>query len=155
MKVLRKYATQMGKMLEALHAFKERTTMDFCAWHRSYRQQLADARAETAFYRADIDARIAAAHRGAEALRKFKAAWSADAEIVELKTQITEERQKARFWKRMALKELPDDDPTFSDDDDLIDPVEKQRIKDREARKLAEIRAREGDGRGSDDIFNQ
>lgn len=46
------------------------------------------------------------------------------------------------MWKRLALRELPDDDEEFSDDSDIIDPVEKKRLAQVEADK---IRARKAE----------
>lgn len=46
-------------------------------------------------------------------------------------------RQELRFWKRMAMPHVPEDDPMWSDDDDLIDPAEKRRLSEVE-RKVAE-----------------
>jgi len=45
-----------------------------------------------------------------------------------------------RFWKRMAMPNLPDDDPYWSDDDDLIDVAEKERLTNI-AKRLAEQQA--------------
>src|SRR5690349_14478015 len=40
------YAAAMTNWLELAHAYKLRTGLDMCAWHRSYRDQLAAERAE-------------------------------------------------------------------------------------------------------------
>lgn len=47
-------------------------------------------------------------------------------------------KQEIRFWKRMAMPEVGDgDESIWSDDDDLVDPAEKDRLREVE-RKVAE-----------------
>lgn len=118
----------MGDMLEKLHAFKLKTTMDMSAWHRSYRNQLASEREENLNLRLCIADMQAAAGRGAEALRQFRRRWEDNLEYSELRLQNIALRQEKRAWKRLALKEMDPNDSEFSDDDDEIDPQEKKRL---------------------------
>src|SRR5579871_6566180 len=74
------YAKIMGDMLEKLHAFKLKTTADMCAWHSSYRNQLADEREENLNLRLRIADMQASAARGLEALRKFRRDWEENPE---------------------------------------------------------------------------
>lgn len=129
-------------MLEQAHAFKLKTTEDMCTWHRSYRNQLAEEREKNLALTCQILDMQEHAARGMECLRMFRRAWEDNPFHHELQVQITHKRQEARMWKRMALRELPDDDSEFSDDSDIIDPVEKKRLAQAEADK---IRARKAE----------
>ena len=122
------YAKVMGDMLEKLHAFKLKTTTDMSAWHRSYRNQLADEREENLNLRLRIADMQASAARGAEALRNFRRGWEEDPKHTALKVENIALRQEKRAWKRMALRHLDPNDSEFSDDDDQIDPEEKKRL---------------------------
>jgi hypothetical protein len=122
------YAKTMATMLQQLHAFKAKTVADMCAWHSSYRNQLAAERAENLELRCRITDMQASAARGLEAMRKFRAAWDGSPAYWEYRTENINLRQQVRSWKRMAMPYMPDDDSEFSDDDDLIDPEEKKRL---------------------------
>lgn len=149
------YAKSMATMLEQLHAFKAKTVADMCAWHMSYRDQLAAERKENLELRCRITDMQASAARGLEAMRKFRAEWDGSPAYWEYRTENISLRQQVRSWKRMAMPYMPDDDSEFSDDDDMIDPEEKKRLaKEHMAKceqKLAEKNAAGGgDGDGGD-----
>ncbi|OBT47317.1 hypothetical protein VE00_02126 [Pseudogymnoascus sp. WSF 3629] len=122
------FAVTMGNALEMGHAYKLKTTLDMCAWHRSYRDQLAAERAENLELRCRISDMQASAARGMEQMRLFRRGWDRSDLVMELRTEIVSLRQQARGWKRVALSELASDDSEFSDDDDVIDPEEKKRL---------------------------
>lgn len=130
----------MGDMLEKLHAFKLKTTTDMSAWHRSYRNQLAEEREENLNLRLKIADMQASAARGNEALRNFRRLWEEDPKNNALKVENVALRQEKRAWKRMALRYLDPDDSEFSDDDDLIDPEEKKRLARLEIERLEKRR---------------
>ena len=141
----------MGNALELAHAYKLKTTLDMCAWHRSYRDQLAAERAENLELRCRLSDMQASAARGMEQLRLFRRGWDRSDLVMELRTEIVSLRQQARGWKRVALSELPSDDSEFSDDDDVIDPEEKKRLARLEEEKklkeeMAASHAEEGEG---------
>jgi hypothetical protein len=141
-------------MLQQVHDFKHKTSMDMAAWHRSYRDQLAEERQENLSLRCRISDMQASATRGAEQLRLFRRGWDQSDAFMDLKTENTSLRQQCRTWKRMALRYLPSDDSEFSDDDDVIDPEEKKRLKRLEEEKelKAELAARhalEDEGSGA------
>lgn len=116
-------------MLKQFHEYKVKHVADVAAWHRSYRAQLAEARAENCRLREQIWDMQAHAGHANEALRKFRSSYDDDEARWEMRVANKALRQEVRFWKRMAMPELADDDPMWSDDDDLIDEVEKRRLK--------------------------
>ncbi|KAL5350218.1 hypothetical protein ACLOAV_005256 [Pseudogymnoascus australis] len=122
------FAVTMGNALEMGHAYKLKTTLDMCAWHRSYREQLAAERAENLELRCHISDMQASAARGLEQMRLFRRGWDRSDLVMEMRAEIVSLRQQARGWKRVALSELASDDSEFSDDDDVIDPEEKKRL---------------------------
>jgi hypothetical protein len=65
-------------MLERLHAFKLKTTMDMAAWHRSYRDQLSREREENVQLRTKIADMAAAGERGNRKLREFRRRWDVE-----------------------------------------------------------------------------
>ena len=83
------------------------------------------------------------AGRANEQLRLFRRKYDEDNERWDKRVEDTAGRQEVRFWKRMAMPELEEDDPYWSDDDDVIDVAEKMRL-----RELA-VRAREEQLMGS------
>ncbi|AEO63563.1 uncharacterized protein THITE_25820, partial [Thermothielavioides terrestris NRRL 8126] len=128
--LLSQYASALATMLRQFHEYKAKHVADVAAWHRSYRAQLAEARAENSRLREQIwemQARAAAAN---EALRRFRARYDADEARWERRVDAKAVRQQLRFWKRMAMPYLDDDDPCWSDDDDLIDVAEKKRLEE-------------------------
>lgn len=197
--LLTNYARVLSSILTQFHAYKQRHIADVSAWHRSYRAQLADARAENERLREQIWDMQEHAGRANALLRDFRRSYFDDenqgldqsqsqsqsqgkkdehGKVGEAggekdaaddngdeKKQTTAsknsstrssttkknrpstrwnrridaiaQRQELRFWRRMALPELEDDDAFWSDDDDLIDPAEKERLSEVE-RKVAE-----------------
>lgn len=110
-----------------MHRYKEQHEKDTLAWHKNYRNQLAAEREENLDLRNQINDMKAAASRANGHLRDLRKHFNDHDELQELRAQIQQYRTSARYWKRMALPLLPDDDSEFSDDDDLIDPEEKKR----------------------------
>lgn len=111
-----------------MHKFKEQHEKDTLAWHKNYRQQLAQERQENLDLRNQIIDMKAAAARANGHLRDLRRYLTDHDERNELRIQNIALRQERRSWKRMALKHLRDSDSEFSDDDDLIDPEEKKRL---------------------------
>ncbi|KAL1881452.1 hypothetical protein VTK73DRAFT_3737 [Phialemonium thermophilum] len=132
--LLSQYAAVISNMLKQFHEYKAKHVGDVAAWHRSYRAQLAEARAENSRLREQIWEMQERAGRANELLRRFRTAYEDDDHRHRARVDCTALRQELRFWKRMALPELPDDDPYWSDDDDLIDPAEKRRLRELEAK---------------------
>ena len=116
-------------MLKQFHEYKAKHVADVAAWHRSYRAQLAEARAENCRLRDQIWDMQAHAGRANEALRKFRGGYDDDRARWEQRVENKALRQEVRFWKRMAMPEVAEDDAVWSDDDDLIDEAEKRRLK--------------------------
>lgn len=131
------YATVLSAMLKQFHDYKQKHVVDVAAWHRSYRAQLAEERAENTRLREQIWEMQAHAGKANESLRQFRTRYDEDETRWEKRVDMKAIRQELRFWKRMAMPELPDDDPYWSDDDDLVDSMEKLRLQELE-RKLAE-----------------
>lgn len=131
------YATVIGAMLKQFHEYKQKHVADVASWHRSYRAQLAEERAENTRLREQIWEMQAHAGKANESLRQFRTKYDEDQARWERRVDMKSMRQELRFWKRMAMPELPDDDPYWSDDDDLVDSVEKLRLQEME-RKVAE-----------------
>ncbi|KAK0726964.1 hypothetical protein B0T26DRAFT_611277, partial [Lasiosphaeria miniovina] len=128
--LLSQYATVVSTMLKQFHDYKARYVADVAAWHRSYRAQLAEARAENSRLREQIWEMQAHAGAANETVRCFRAKYDEDVSRWERRVDARAARQELRFWKRMAMPHLPGDDPYWSDDDDLIDPAEKVRLED-------------------------
>jgi hypothetical protein len=127
-------------MLKQFHEYKAKHVGDVASWHRSYRAQLAEARAENSRLREQIWEMQAHAGRANDLLRRFRTCYDDDEARWERRVDDRARRQELRFWKRMAMPSLPDDDPYWSDDDDLIDTAEKRRLTEM-ARALAEQQA--------------
>lgn len=70
------------------------------------------------------------AGRANEQLRKFRKIYDEDEDRFKKIVDERALRQEMRFWKRMAMPELEEDDPYWSDDDDVIDPAEKIRLRE-------------------------
>ncbi|KAK3942271.1 hypothetical protein QBC46DRAFT_309663 [Diplogelasinospora grovesii] len=135
--LLSQYAGVLSTMLKQFHEYKAKHVADVAVWHRSYRAQLAEARAENSRLREQIWDMQEHAGDANAMLRKFRAKYDEDAARWERRVESKAIRQELRFWKRMAMPDLPDDDPCWSDDDDLIDPVEKERLRELQ-KKMAE-----------------
>jgi hypothetical protein len=155
--LLTQYATVLSTMLKQFHDYKAKHVADVAAWHRSYRAQLAEARAENSRLREQIWEMQARAGRANEVLRRFRARYDDDAARWERRVEAKAVRQELRFWKRMAMPHLPEDDPCWSDDDDLVDVAEKRRLEEMSrlaaAQQLAAAAAELGDivGNGGED----
>jgi hypothetical protein len=111
---------------------------DVSAWHRSYRAQLDEARRENSRLREQIWEMHAHAGRANESLREFRRRYDEDEARWNRRVDDKAVRQELRFWKRMAMPDLEDDDPYWSDDDDIIDPAEKRRLRELEQRAAQE-----------------
>ncbi|KAH6627121.1 hypothetical protein B0J18DRAFT_489879 [Chaetomium sp. MPI-SDFR-AT-0129] len=128
--LLSQYASVVSTMLKQFHDYKSKHVSDVSAWHRSYRSQLAEARAENSRLREQIWEMQARAGHANEALRQFRGKYDEDGDRWERRVEAKAVRQELRFWKRMAMPHLPEDDPCWSDDDDLIDGAEKRRLEE-------------------------
>ncbi|KAL5889813.1 hypothetical protein ACKVWC_005040 [Pyricularia oryzae] len=126
--LLQQYANVMANMVRQAHDHKSRTVTDVSAWHRSYRQQLAEAREENSRLREQIWDVQERAGRLNESVRQFRTSYDAEPSRYEARVENIALRQEVRFWKRMAMPDVPDDDPMWSDDDDLIDTAETARL---------------------------
>ncbi|KAI7786830.1 hypothetical protein LA080_002300 [Diaporthe eres] len=131
------YASVIAAMLKQLHDYKQKHVADVASWHRSYRAQLAEERAENMRLREQIWEMQAHAGKANENLRQFRSKYDEDGARWERRVDMKAMRQELRFWKRMAMPEMADDDPYWSDDDDLVDHMEKLRLQEME-RKAAE-----------------
>ena len=128
--LLTQYATILATMLKQFHDYKAKHVADVAAWHRSYRSQLAEARAENARLREQVWEMQARAGHANEALRRFRGKYDEDGARWERRVEARAVRQELRFWKRMAMPHLAEDDPYWSDDDDLVDVAEKRRLEE-------------------------
>ncbi|KAL8392365.1 hypothetical protein RB595_002526 [Gaeumannomyces hyphopodioides] len=128
MALLQQYAAVLGTMVRQAHEYKARNVSDVSAWHRSYREQLAEAREENSRLREQVWDMQERGGRLNELARRFRARYDAEPSRYESRVEHAALRQEVRFWKRMAMPEIPDDDPCWSDDDDLIDPAETKRL---------------------------
>lgn len=141
-------------MLKQFHDYKQKHVNDVAAWHRSYRAQLAEERAENTRLREQIWEMQAHAGKANESLRQFRARYDEDQARWERRVDMKAVRQELRFWKRMAMPDLSDDDPYWSDDDDLIDSMEKLRLQELERKmteeQLAGVDGLEQGGSGQD-----
>lgn len=139
-------------MLRQFHEYKAKHVADVAAWHRSYRSQLDEARRENSKLREQIWEMQAHAGRANDSLKTFRRKYHEDEERWRRKVDDVSARQELRFWKRMAMPELEDDDTYWSDDDDLVDPAEKDRLRDMEQRAaqeqqmMADNQGDDGDG---------
>ncbi|CAK7238683.1 MAG: hypothetical protein STHCBS139747_000101 [Sporothrix thermara] len=125
--LLGQYAHVLAGMLKQFHEYKQKHVADVAAWHRSYRHQLAEARAENSRLRDQIWQMQERAGRANASLRAFRAAYDENPTRWDRRVADKALRQELRFWKRMAMPSVADDDLAYwSDDDDLVDPVEKK-----------------------------
>jgi hypothetical protein len=136
--LLTQYATVLATMLKQFHEYKAKHVADVAAWHRSYRAQLAEARAENSRLREQIWEMQQHAGKANELLRDFRRRYDENEARWEQRVDARAARQELRFWKRMAMPEMPEDDPYWSDDDDLIYALEKERLKELEEKKALE-----------------
>lgn len=137
-------------MLKQFHEYKTKHVTDVATWHRSYRKQLAEARDENSRLREQIWQMQRHAGQANENLRDFRRKYDEDEARWDRRVDEKAIRQELRFWKRMAMPELEDDDPYWSDDDDIIDPAEKERLQELELKaaqeQLADSQAEDSDG---------
>jgi hypothetical protein len=136
--LLAQYATALASMLKQFHEYKVKHVSDVASWHRSYRSQLDEARQENSRLREQIWEMQDKAGKANELLRDFRRKYDEDKERWDRRVDARAARQELRFWKRLAMPELPDDDPYWSDDDDLIDPAELVRLRDQERKIMQE-----------------
>lgn len=127
--LLQDYATAMRNMVRQLHDYKANQVEEIASWHRSYRSQLAAEREENCRLREQIWEMQRRAGNANESLREFRRRYEESEERWDRRVDNIAQRQQIRFWKRMAMPEIPDDDPYWSDDDDLIDINEKVRLR--------------------------
>ncbi|TVY92205.1 hypothetical protein LAWI1_G002144 [Lachnellula willkommii] len=118
----------LSDIAEKVHKFKACHEADTLAWHKNYRKQLADEREENLRLRNEMNDLKAAASRANEHLRDMRRYITDNDERHNLRVENHRLRTEKRFWKRLALPLIPDDDSEWSDDDDLIDPEEKKRL---------------------------
>jgi len=125
-------------MLRQFHEYKAKHVADVAAWHRSYRAQLDEARRENSRLREQMWEMQAHARAANDSLRGFRRRWDEDEARWAARVDAVAARQEVRFWKRMAMPELDDDDPYWSGDDDVVDITEKERVAEMERRAAQE-----------------
>lgn len=145
--LLTHYARVLSNILGQFHEFKQRHIADVSAWHRSYRQQLAESRAENERLREQIWDMQEHAGRANDMLRQFRKTYDEDVDRWRTRIDDRAQRQEIRFWKRMAMPDVPDTAEDWSDDDDMVDPVEKERLI--EAKRQSDEHVAHGLGSGS------
>ncbi|KAI1079727.1 hypothetical protein F5B20DRAFT_542202 [Whalleya microplaca] len=149
--LLTNYARVLSTILSQFHGYKQKHIADVSAWHRSYRAQLAEARAENSRLREQIWDMQDHAGRANQMLREFRKKYDEDRERWEKRVDDRAKRQEIRFWKRLAMPEVADaEEGYWSDDDDLIDPAEKERLKEVERKVAEQALAGMGSGQGED-----
>ena len=114
--------------LDKVHDFRVREDARVLAWHKSYRDQLAEERNRNLELNNRILDMQEHAAKASEYLRKAQRLHDDSPEWQELHIQNDAYRKEIRYWKRMAMPLIPDDSDFWSDDDDLIDPEEKKRL---------------------------
>ncbi|KAI0802684.1 hypothetical protein GGR55DRAFT_664293 [Xylaria sp. FL0064] len=128
--LLATYAKVFEGIINQFHVYKQKHVADIAAWHRSYRAQLAEARAENCRLREQMWEVQEHASRANDLLREFRRKFDEDQTRWDKRVREKATRQELRFWKRMAMPEVDENEVDFwSDDDDLVDPVEKERLK--------------------------
>ncbi len=126
--LLSQYASALALMLKQFHEYKAKHVGDVAAWHRSYRSQLDEARRENSRLREQIWEMQGHAAQANDNLRDFRRKYDEDQARWDKRVEDTALKQELRFWKRMAMPQLADDDPYWSADDDIIDVAEKERL---------------------------
>lgn len=150
--LLTQYANALALMLKQFHEYKTKHVADVTAWHRSYREQLDEARKENSKLREQVWEMQSHAAKANENLREFRRRYDEDEKRWARRVNDVAHKQELRFWRRMAMPELEDDDLYWSDDNDLIDPAEKERLRDIEQRVLHEqMMIAQGQGDDSDE----
>ncbi|KAH6682572.1 hypothetical protein B0J14DRAFT_612740 [Halenospora varia] len=141
----------LADIAEKMHRFKEQHEADTLAWHKNYRKQLADEREENLNLRNQINDMKAAACRANDGFRQMRRFVTDNDSWHELEVENHRLRTEKRFWKRLALPLIPDNDSEWSDDDDLIDPEEKKReaAKEKERKEKEEMESGHGSEQAS------
>ncbi|EGX90328.1 hypothetical protein CCM_06746 [Cordyceps militaris CM01] len=154
--LLTQFANALAGMLKQFHEYKARHVADVASWHRSYRAQLDEARRENSRLRDQMGEMQAHAATANDALRRFRRAYDAEDRrtLWDGRVRETALRQEVRFWKRLAMPALEDDDPYWSADDDIVDAAEKERLVQLERRAVQEQQhmARHGDEEDEDGL---
>ncbi|KAF7541817.1 hypothetical protein G7054_g296 [Neopestalotiopsis clavispora] len=141
------YARVLANLLNQFHAYKQKHTADVSAWHRSYRSQLAEARAENSKLREQIWEMQDHAGRANKMLREFRKKYDENEARMDRRVEDKAKKQEIRFWKRLAMPEVDDNDENaWSDDDDIVDPLEKERLKEVERKNAEQALAGLGSG---------
>lgn len=143
--LLSQYANALASMLKQFHEYKSKHVSDVGAWHRSYREQLDEARRENSTLREQIWEMQESAARANDSLRLFRKKYDEDQERWEKRVEDTALKQELRFWKRMAMPQVADDDPYWSADDDIVDVAEKERLAQLELRQQEQMMEGQGD----------
>ena len=146
--LLSQYASALALMLKQFHEYKSKHVSDVAAWHRSYRAQLDEARRENSRLREQIWEMQAHASRANDNLRDFRRKYDEDQARWDKRVEDTALKQELRFWKRMAMPQLADDDSYWSADDDIVDVAEKERLAQLEQRAAHEQMASSQDEDG-------
>lgn len=102
---------------EKAHNYKFQHEKDTLAWHKSYRDQLAQERKENLELRCHIADMQAHARKANDYLNQLRRYTSEHKIITELTTQVHQYKTERRFWKRMACAGLRDDSVEWSDDE--------------------------------------
>ncbi|KAI0389171.1 hypothetical protein F5Y17DRAFT_450012 [Xylariaceae sp. FL0594] len=123
------YAKVFESILRQFSIYKQKHITDVSAWHRSYRTQLAEARAENCRLREQIWGMQEHAKRANDLVRDFSRKVEENEARWDSRVREKALRQEVRFWKRMAMPAVDDNDEMWSDDDDIIDSAEKERLK--------------------------
>ncbi|KAI1820445.1 hypothetical protein F4861DRAFT_542956 [Xylaria intraflava] len=140
--LLATYAKVFESIINQFHVYKQKHVADVAAWHRSYRAQLAEARAENCQLRDQMWEMQAHASRANALLRVFRKKFDEDETRWDKRVSEKAKKQELRLWKRMAMPEMDENEGDFwSDDDDLIDPAEKARLKNVECEITAQALA--------------
>lgn len=128
--LLATYAKCFEGIINQFHVYKQKHISDVAAWHRSYRTQLAEAREENSRLREQMWDMQEHASRANDLIREFRKKMDEDEPRWKRRVEAKARKQELRFWKRMAMPDLDENDPDiWSDDDDIIDPAEKERLK--------------------------
>lgn len=126
--MLSQYANTLAGMLKQFHEYKLKHVSDVASWHRSYREQLDEARRENSNLREQIWEMQEHAAKANDNIRQFRKKYDEDEKRWDRRVEDTALRQELRFWKRMAMPHIADDDSYWSADDDIIDIAEKERL---------------------------
>ncbi|KAI8624968.1 hypothetical protein F5Y19DRAFT_279213 [Xylariaceae sp. FL1651] len=146
--LLATYAKVFESIINQFHAYKQKHVADVAAWHHSYRAQLAEARAENCRLREQMWEMQEHASHANDLLRDFRKKFDENESRWDKRVREKARKQELRFWKRMAMPEVDENEEGFwSDDDDIVDPEEKKRLK-RVEREVAE-QAHAGPGSAS------